>query len=192
MYLFHACRRLHPKVVTATVFHKGLFILFPSSLINNQLLCLMYAWVFSSAPQYIEIALRLLKKFDFSSCVFSTVFTSIFPFYFLRWSLESNWWNSLTKFYSIKSLMTAGVSNILCPFISMPSIDSSSDCPFFPLCFLDITFSLINFFPLMLLYVPPFPITSFLCHNFLSNITDFISLSEIYYTYILNVVDESN
>ena len=86
----------------------------------------MYAWVFSSTSQYIEIALRLLKKFDFSSCVFSTVFTSIFPFYFLRWSLESNWWNSLTKFYSIKSLMTAGVSNILCPFISMPSIDDFS------------------------------------------------------------------
>ena len=82
MYLFHACRRLHPKVVTATVFHKGLFIFFASSLTNNQLICLMYACVFSSASHTLIIALRLLKKFDFSSCVFSTVFTSIFPFYF--------------------------------------------------------------------------------------------------------------
>ena len=132
------------------------------------------------------------KIWFFFMCVFYSIYFNL-SILFFRWSLESNWWNSLTKFYSIKPLMTSGVSNILCPFISMPSIDSSSsDCPFFPLCFLDITFSLINFFPLMLLYVPPFPITSFLCHNFLSNITDLISLSEIYYTYILNVVDESN
>ena len=141
----------------------------------------------------LKIALRLFKEFDFSSCVISTVFTWIFPFFFLRLSLESNWWNSWTKSYSIKLLMTAGVSNILCPFISMPSIDSSSpDYPFFPLCFLDISFSLINFFPLMLFSTHHFPLHLFLCHNFLSYITDFISLSDIYYTYILNFVDGSN
>ena len=153
----------------------------------------MYACVFSSASQYIENCPQIIQRiWFFIMCDFYSLYLNL-SIFFLRLSLESNWWNSWTKSYSIKLLMTAGVSNILCPFISMPSIDSSSpDYPFFPLCFLDISFSLINFFPLMLFSTHHFPLHLFLCHNFLSYITDFISLSDIYYTYILNFVDGSN
>ena len=193
MYLFHACRRLHPKVVTATVFQKGLFILFASSLNYNQF-CMpdVCMCVFICITIHWKLHSDYSKNLIFHHVWFLQSLLESFHF-FLRLSLESNWWNSWTKSYSIKLLVTAGVSNILCPFISMPSIDSSSpDYPFFPLCFLDISFSLINFFPLMLFSTHHFPLHLFLCHKFLSHITDFISLSDIYYTYILNFVDGSN
>ena len=93
----------------------------------------MYECVFSSASQYIENCTQIIQRiWFFIMCVFYSLYLNIFIL-FLRLSLESNLWNSLTKFYSIKLLMTAGVSNILCPFTSMPSIDSSSpDYPCFP------------------------------------------------------------
>ena len=81
--------------------------------------------VFICIPIHWNCTQITQKIWFFFMCVFYSIYFNL-SILFFRWSLESNWWNSLTKFYSIKPLMTAGVSNILCPFISMPSIDDFS------------------------------------------------------------------
>ena len=149
--------------------------------------------VFICIP-YIDNCTQITQKiWFFFMCVFYSIYFNLSVLFF-RWSLESNWWNSLTKFYSIKPLMTSGVSNILCPFISMPSIDSSSLLIIhssLSVSWTSVSLLLTSFHWYCFMF-HHFPLLCFLCHNFLSYITDFISLSEIYYTYILNVVDESN